>query len=249
MVIPDIKVELLKTVGIFTVGKEPFVVVLFLILLEDVDGQNDGASGDHGRLVVQEFGLVQLELADLESHILNGFVCVIVEYPKIPLHRLHRSWEVEIEAHLDKYLGLKVYEGLFAHVLFFLIGKKIYHSGKTWGYWLFQFCGHQNADGRQRDHLGLGEVLGSDHVDISVQNSGGDEKSLLLVLFFMVEVKYLLDSIRPIVGCDLLLNVLLFMKGVLDLLGQGELLASFAALGYVLQVVAHLESVLEGSES
>ena len=34
------------------------------------------------------------------------------------------------------------------------------------------------------------------HVDVSVENSGGDEESLLLVVFLLVEVKNFLDSVR-----------------------------------------------------
>lgn len=48
----------------------------------------------------------------------------------------------------------------------------------------------------------FGKVQHSNRVDIAVENLGGGEKTLRLVLFLLVQVKDLLDSIRAIVRVD-----------------------------------------------
>jgi len=45
-----------------------------LVLLEDVDGQNGRAGGNLARPVVEERGLVERELADLEAHVKHSLV-------------------------------------------------------------------------------------------------------------------------------------------------------------------------------
>lgn len=52
--------------------------------------------------VVQELSVVELELAHLEGHVVDGGVLIIVQNPQEALHGLHGSWEVEVEAHLDE---------------------------------------------------------------------------------------------------------------------------------------------------
>jgi hypothetical protein len=58
--------------------KESFLTVLVFIFLEDIDGQNYRASSYLGRLIFKESGVIELELTDLEAHINDGFVRVVV---------------------------------------------------------------------------------------------------------------------------------------------------------------------------
>ena len=50
-----------------------------LVLFENIDGEEAGACGDLRRSVIQEAGFVQLELADLETHVIYRLVKVIIE--------------------------------------------------------------------------------------------------------------------------------------------------------------------------
>ena len=101
MIIPDGQVQFLEAVAEFAAVEEPFGRVFFLVLLVDIYGQDHGACGYDRWLVVQEPGVVQLELTDLVSHILDGLVRVIVEDSQVPLHGLHRPGKVKVKAHLD----------------------------------------------------------------------------------------------------------------------------------------------------
>lgn len=186
MIIPNVQVEFLHTVVVLGRIEEPAVAVLLLVLLVDVYCQDHRASCNNRGLVVQKPCVVQLELANLESHIPYCLVCVIAEDPQEPLHRLDGAREVEVEAHLDKDLGLQLYERLFAHILFLLVGKKIYHPGKAGRNRLLELCRHQNANGGEGDHLRLGEVLSPHQADVSVEDAGGYEQGLWLVLFLYV---------------------------------------------------------------
>ena len=58
----------------------------------------------------------------------------------------------------------------------------------------------------------LWEVLSSNHVNISIEDSGGNKERLGFVLFLLMEIEDLLDSIRSIIRCDLLVQVLLLVE-------------------------------------
>ena len=96
-------------------------------------------------------------------------------------------------------MSFKVNEGLLAHILFLLIGKKIDHPREAWRNGLLQLGRHQNAYGREGDHLGLGKILWADHIDISVEKAGSYKESFLLVIFFLVEVEDFLDTVGAII--------------------------------------------------
>jgi len=68
----------LDTILGLTIIKESFLTILIFIFLEDIDGQNNRASSYLGRLIFKESRVIQLELADLEAHINDSFVGVIV---------------------------------------------------------------------------------------------------------------------------------------------------------------------------
>lgn len=78
LIIPDVEIEFLKSVSVLAIIEEAFVAELLLVFLIDINGQDDRTSGDGRRLVVQESGVIKLEFTDLEGHILDGFVGVII---------------------------------------------------------------------------------------------------------------------------------------------------------------------------
>jgi hypothetical protein len=57
-------------------------------------------------------------------------------------------------------------------------------------------------------------------VDVFVHYSRRYKQGLLLVLFLLVQVEYLLDSIRTVVGSDLLINVLFLIEGAMNYLSD-----------------------------
>jgi len=65
-----------------------------------------------------------------------------------------------------------------------------------------------------------------------------------------MEVKDLLDSIRAIVGSNLLVKVLLLIECRLDSLGESLLLlCTWGSLWNIVKIVAHLEGIFKRSES
>ena len=85
-----------------------------------------------GRSVFKEFGIVELELADLERHIINGLVQITFQQSQESLHRLNGSWKVKIKAHGHYDVGLEINKRLLAHILFFFVSEEVYHSSETW---------------------------------------------------------------------------------------------------------------------
>lgn len=66
--------------------------------------------------------------------------------------------------------------------------------------------------------------MGTHHVDVSVQDTSSDEQRLWLVLFLLVEVEDFLDTVGAVIGSNLLINVLFFIKCVSYFLTNGHLL-------------------------
>lgn len=65
--------------------------------------------------------------------------------------------------------------------------------------------------------------MSAHHVDVSVQDTSSDEESLWLVFFLLVEVKDFLNTVGAVIGSDLLINVLLLGKSILDFLSNRHL--------------------------
>jgi hypothetical protein len=85
--------------------------------------------------------------------------------------------------------------------------------------------------------------LGTDHVDVSVQDTSSDEQCFWFVLFLLMEVKDFLDTVGAVISSDLLINVLLFIECVSYFLADGHLFV--AELDLVTQVVGHGEGFLQ----
>jgi hypothetical protein len=215
-VIPDAQIQSLKAAWALFNVKEALLRLVFLV---NVHGEDHGAGGDLRWLVVQEPGVVELELANLKRHIFNCFVFIVVQDAEEPLHGLHGSGEVEVKAQFDEDLRLQLNQGLLADILFLLVGQKIDHPGEARRDGLLELCRHQNTNGGERHHLRLGEVLWAHHVYVPVKDASSNEQCLLLVLLLHVKVEDLLDSVGAIVGGDLLINVLLLGKCFLNFLG------------------------------
>jgi hypothetical protein len=88
----------LKATGNFAIAEESFRRVVLSVFLVNVNGKDHSASCHHGGLVIEKSGVIELEFTDLESHILDGLVGVIIQYTHVSLHRLDGSWEIEIKA-------------------------------------------------------------------------------------------------------------------------------------------------------
>lgn len=132
LVVPDVGVQLLEALlagGLEEVG----VLGLLVVLLEDVDRQDDCAGGHLGGSVVQELGLVELELADREAHVKHRPVQVVGQDPQVALHGLDGAGEVEVKAEFDEDIRFEVDESLLGHGLLLLGGQQVDHSGKRRG--------------------------------------------------------------------------------------------------------------------
>ena len=138
MVIPDVRVQYHEAFRAgFAIREEVLVLVLLQVTLIDIYCQNDCAGCDHRGAVFQELGVVALELADLERHVVDGLIEVVVEYAEEALHGLDGAGEVEVETEHDKDVGLEVNQLLFAYEFLLIFSEKINHSGKTGRDWLF----------------------------------------------------------------------------------------------------------------
>ena len=77
------------------------------------------------------------------------------------------------------------------------------------------------------------------HVDVPVENSGGDEESFLFVVLLLVEVKNFLDSVRSkMFRHPATFSNAAGARNFLDLL-----------LGHTLEVVLHQEGLLHGAKA
>ena len=157
-VVPDIRVEAEEAICAHAVLEETDRLVLLTVQFVNIYAQDEAASGDLGRLVLEEERFIQLELADLEGHFENHLVVMIIQDSQEPLQRLNRSLEVEVEPESAQNLGLKVTKHLLVDVLLFFFGQKPNHARKTGRYRLLQFGGQQDANSCQADYMMLGEV-------------------------------------------------------------------------------------------
>ena len=58
-------------------GKNTGLLVLFFVAFVDINGDQDGASGEFGGAVTQKLRVIQNEFTELESHLTdNGFLIV-----------------------------------------------------------------------------------------------------------------------------------------------------------------------------
>ena len=136
-----------------------------------------------------------MEFTDLEGHFEDDLVVVVVQDSQKPVERLDGPLEVEVEAESLQNLDLEVDEHLLVDVLLLLLGQQTNHAGETWRDRLLQLGGKKYTDCCEADHVMLREVEDSDGVDVPVENGCGGEQAFGLVLFFLVQVKDLLDAV------------------------------------------------------
>ena len=53
-------------------GKDTSILVLFFVTLENINGDQDGASGEFGGAVAQKPRVVENKLTELESHLADN---------------------------------------------------------------------------------------------------------------------------------------------------------------------------------
>ena len=109
LIIPDFKIELLKSILHLAIIEESFLAILVLVFLVNIDGKNYRAGCYLRWLESKESSVIELELGDLESHVYDGFVLVVVQNSQEPFHWLYWSWEVEVKSKLYQNLGLEIY--------------------------------------------------------------------------------------------------------------------------------------------
>jgi hypothetical protein len=78
LIIPDFKIEFLKSILHLAIIEESFLAILVLVFLVNIDGKNNWAGCYLRWLEFEESGVIQLELGDLESHVYDSFVLVVV---------------------------------------------------------------------------------------------------------------------------------------------------------------------------
>lgn len=107
----------------------------------------------------QKLAIIQREFTNLESHVMNGLILVVVKDSQKPLHALDGSWIVVIKTRLHEDFVLHLYEGPLGHSLLLLCRQQGDHPGEAGGYRLLEFSRHQDADGRQGAHMMSGVSL------------------------------------------------------------------------------------------
>ena len=175
LIIPHRSIQCLQAfVGQFAILEEAAAgfLLTFYALFIYVHCKNTGACRYLGRSVFKEFGIVELEFAYLEGHVVNGLVQVTFQKSQEALHGLNGSRKVKIETHGHYNIGLEIDERLLAHVLFFFVSKKVYHSRKTRRNRLFYLGRQKYTDCCKAYHLGFLKVLRPNHIDVAVQNAG-----------------------------------------------------------------------------
>jgi len=87
------------------------------VSLVDVDGQQDTADSHLRRSEVEEPRVIELELAELETHVVHCPVEVVTQDTEEPLHAGHGVREVEFELKFHQDLRFQVSQGLFCYSL------------------------------------------------------------------------------------------------------------------------------------
>lgn len=192
-IIPDAQVHLFQSC--FVLLEKSRLHVFLLLFLENVDRQKHRACSNLTRSVVEEYCFVQLELANLKSHVIDCSVEIIAKNSKVSLHCLNWSWEVEVESEHDKDLRLQIDQRLLGYCLLFVLCQKVDHSGKRWRNRLLKFCGHQNRDRCQMDRQVLWEVGRTNDVDVSVEDASSNEQRFLFVVFLCVQIEDFLNAV------------------------------------------------------
>ena len=59
-------------------GKNTGLLEFFFVAFENVDGDQDGASGEFGRVVFQKTRVIENELTKLESHLTDNRFLIVV---------------------------------------------------------------------------------------------------------------------------------------------------------------------------
>ena len=79
MVIPDVRVQFHEAFRAgFAIREKVLVLVLLQVTLIDIYCQNDCAGCDDRGAVLQELSVIALELANLERHVVNCLIQVVV---------------------------------------------------------------------------------------------------------------------------------------------------------------------------
>lgn len=149
--------------------------LVFVSFLKNVDSDEACASSKLGRSILQKGSLVELKLQNLEADVDHSWVLIIIEQSQEPLHALHGSWKVEIEAKCLNYVLFKLDELLFGDVLPLLVGEQVDHSVEAWRNGLLELCCHQNADHSKMKHLSWSENVYTHHHYVVVKNSRSHE--------------------------------------------------------------------------
>jgi len=121
-------------------------ILTSISLLKDVDANDGCTSGELRWSILQERNFVKLKFQNLESHVNNSHVLVVLEKSHEPLHTLHRSREVEIKSKMFDDVLFHLNELCLRDIFLLFLGKKVDHSIEAWRNRLLQFCGHQDAD-------------------------------------------------------------------------------------------------------
>lgn len=195
LVVPDVRIQHPLAEFVFATREKVTGQLVLAVLFKYVDARDKGASSHLRRVVLHETRVRQRALEDLEAQLEHARVLVIVEDTQIPLERRDRALEVEVEAELLEDLRLELDKALLVDVVLFLIGKETDHTREAGRDRLLELCGHQNADGRQKDDLFSREVLDADRSDVLVKDGRGHKEALRLVTLLLVQVT---DALHPV---------------------------------------------------
>lgn len=101
LVIPNVGIQFLQAFLAHLLEKVCFVAFLVVFFI-NIDWQDHSTCCNLRWSVVEEFRLVELEFANLETHIKDGTVQVVSENSEEALHWLDWAGEVEVEPKLDE---------------------------------------------------------------------------------------------------------------------------------------------------
>ena len=83
-------------------------------------------------------------------------------------------------------------------MFFLLFGQQVDHASEGRRNWLLKLGRHEDADGGEVKNLWSGKVLGTNHVDVSVEDACCDEQRFHFVAFAHVEVEDFLNSVASV---------------------------------------------------
>ena len=178
------------------------MLVLFLVAFEDVQRDDESASGNGGGSVGREAYVVEGKFGQGERHIFDHLVLLQVEQAKeaVEGHNWSRNDQIEPED-CQHFLLLLKQLGLSDHVLL-LLGEAQDHVHEVRGKTLVHFCCQKHAAYGKFAGFLEWEVPVADGSEVAVEDANRHEDCLVSVLRAVTQLEHLLHGIRSFMLSD-----------------------------------------------